>query len=504
MGALFVLPAAFVVVRTIRLDAPLADTLGEVAGPLWRTIQLSTLVAASAAAIGTTLAWLTTRTDLPGARWWRVVLVLPLVLPSFVGAGAFIAALAPGGVVHDALDAVGIAAPQRFRGLGASWLVLTAFTYPYVMLPVSARLRALRSDSVESARLLGCSPLSAFVRVTLPELRGSILGGALLVYLYGLSEFGAVQLLGYDTLTRVVFATRQANRPVSFAAASVLVVLAIVVVVGERRLRGSTRSDTVAARYVRPHRLGRWAVPATLLCSTVLFVALFVPITSLAVWAQRGLAAGTVDLGSVVGPAWSTAAVSVVAAVVTLVVVAPVAASTVRAPSRLATASSAAVLGGFALPGLIIALALAVLTLNTTGLGWLYQSFALLIVGYVVHFGSQALASTEQAIRAVPRSVGEQARLLEPNRFRRWARVDAALMRPGLLAGGGLVMLATVKELPATLLLAPIGFSTLATEIWSGFGEGFYAETGVMSLVLIAVSATLTWLLVLVPDRSST
>ncbi len=156
-------------------------------------------------------------------------------------------------------------------------------------------------------------------------------------------------------------------------------------------------------------------------------------------------------------------------------------------------------LGGFAIPGLVIALALAVIALNVPGFGWLYQSLALLIIGYVVHFGSQALASSEQAVRAVPNRVREQARLLEPRPVRRAVRVDVPLMRPGLVAGGGLVMLATLKELPATLLLAPIGFSTLATEIWGGFGEGFYAETGVASLLLIAVSASLTWLLVLRP-----
>ena len=134
-----------------------------------------------------------------------------------------------------------------------------------------------------------------------------------------------------------------------------------------------------------------------------------------------------------------------------------------------------------------------------TGFGWLYQTLGLLVIGYVIHFGSQALASSEQAVRAVPDRVREQAQLLEPNAWRRAATVEFPLMRPGLVAGGGLVMLATLKELPATLLLAPPGFVTLATEIWGGFGEGFYAETGAASLLLIALSTALTWLLVLRP-----
>ena len=243
IGAAFAVPAVYVVLQLFSLGAPIGETWVEIRGPLWRTLQLAALVSASTAFIGTLLAWVTVRTDLPFRRVWRVALVLPLVLPSFVGAGAFIAGIAPGGIIHDVLQAVGITPPRRFRGLGASWLVLTAFTYPYVMLPVSARLGSLRTSVEESARVLGCSARQAFIRVVLPEIRPAVLAGALLVFLYTLSEFGAVQLLGYDTLTRVIFATRQADRAVSFAAAAALLVLAITVVTAERRLRGRAAPD---------------------------------------------------------------------------------------------------------------------------------------------------------------------------------------------------------------------------------------------------------------------
>ena len=501
IGALFALPAGFVVVRAIRLEAPIGATWREVDGPLWRTVQLAVLVSASAAVLGTLLAWVTVRTDLPFRRAWRVALVLPLVLPSFVGAGAFIAGIAPGGVIHEALSAVGITPPRRFRGLGASWFVLTAFTYPYVLLPVSARLSALRSSHEEGARMLGFGPRQAFLRVTLPEIRPSIVAGALLVFLYTLSEFGAVQLLGYDTLTRVIFATRQADRAVSFGAALALLVLAVAVVTLERRFRGRFAPDTKTASVAhRPTELGWRKIPGTLTCAAALGVGLVIPIASLASWAQRGVRDGSIDFGDLASPALNTAFVSVVAAVVTVAVVLPIAIETTRRPSPTSSIAAGAVLGGFAVPGLVIALALAVIALNAPGIGWLYQSLALLIVGYVIHFGSQALASTEQAVRSVPERVREQARLLEPNAARRAVLVDLPMMRPGLLSGAGLVMLATLKELPATLLLSPTGFSSLATEIWGGFGEGFYAETGVASLLLIAVSALLTWLLVLRPS----
>ena len=349
--------------------------------------------------------------------------------------------------------------------------------------------------------MLGFGPRQAFMRVTLPEIRPSIVAGALLVFLYTLSEFGAVQLLGYDTLTRVIFATRQANRAVSFSAALALLVLAIAVVTLERRFRGRFVPDTSAASVKhRPTELGWRKVPGTLTCVAALGAGLVIPIASLATWAQRGVRDGTIDYGGLVSPALNTAFVSVVAAVVTVAVVLPIAIETTRRPNLTSSIAAGAVLGGFAIPGLVIALALAVIALNAPGIGWLYQSLALLIIGYIIHFGSQALASTEQAVRAVPERVREQARLLEPSAARRAVLVDLPMMRPGLLSGAGLVMLATLKELPATLLLSPIGFSSLATEIWGGFGEGFYAETGVASLLLITVSALLTWLLVLRPS----
>jgi iron(III) transport system permease protein len=171
--------------------------------------------------------------------------------------------------------------------------------------------------------------------------------------------------------------------------------------------------------------------------------------------------------------------------------------ATTRRPHRSSDVAAVSVVVGFAIPGLVLALALAVLTLNTPALEQLYQTTALLILAYVIHFGSQALASSESAARAVPNSLRESSRLLEPNPVRRFLTVDLPLMRPGLVAGAGLVLLSTVKELPATLLLSPPDFSTLSTEIWSAYEEGFYAAAGLASLVLIGVSAVLTWVLVL-------
>jgi iron(III) transport system permease protein len=209
-----------------------------------------------------------------------------------------------------------------------------------------------------------------------------------------------------------------------------------------------------------------------------------------------------VSLSELADPALSTATVAVTAAVLAVLVVLPIAVASIRRPHPLSQMSAVSVVAGFAIPGLVIALSLATLTLNTPVFNRFYQTMALLIVAYIIHFGSQALAGTETAVRGVPAGLRESSKLLEPRRGRRALRIDMPLMRPGLAAAGGLVMLSTLKELPITLLLSPIGFSTLATDIWASYEEGFYAATGLASLVLVAMSAVPTWILVLRPSEA--
>ena len=505
IGIGFAAPVLYVVWQLITLDADVADVLAEAMAPLWRTVQMAVIVSVAAGLLGTALAWLLVRTDVPLARTWRVLAPLPLVFPSFVGAAAFLAGLAPDGLLRNILELVGYHPPRRFRGLGASCLVLTLFTYPYVYLPVAARLAGLPPSLEESARLLGDSTTRLFTRVVLPSIRSSVLGGMLIVLLYSLSEFGAVQLLGYDTLTRVIYSTRLLDRAQSFAAATLLLVLALVAVTIERRLRGPMRHGAPpAARRKRPIPIGRWRIPGAAAVAVVLLVALVAPLASLAQWAWRGISRSESPLGNLGdsladlgGPAWTTAWLGVVAAAAAILVVLPPALLAGRYRSRVSAMTNATMLGGFAVPGLVIALSLAFWALNVPVFDRLYQSTPLLLTAYVIHFGAQALRSSEVAVAGVPRRVAESALLLGASPLKRALTVHAPLMRPGLLAGAGLVLLSTVKELPATLLLAPIGMETLTTRVWGSFEGGFLAEAGLASIALVVASGLLTWGLVL-------
>ncbi|MEO6124253.1 MAG: iron ABC transporter permease [Ilumatobacteraceae bacterium] len=496
--ALFLAPGLFVVWRALRLGASIGDTLGELRGPAWRSAQLAVLVSVTAALLGTLLAWLITCTDLPGRRIWSVVLVFPLALPSFVGTTGVLAGFTPGGVLASLWELFGATPPRRIRGLLPAWLLLSAFSYPFVLLPVAARLRTLRRAFDDSARMLGASSFEIFVRITLPQVRSAITGGTLIVALYMLSEFGAVQLLGFDTLTRVIYATRQVDRPTSFMAAAILFVSSIAVVTLVRSTQGQVATETSASsRAGEPVRLGRLTPVALIPCVVAVAVGVVAPLWSLITLAQRGVSDGRVALDGLTDPLINTGSMAVTSALITLAVVLPIAISGVRHRDITGRIGAIAVVAGFALPAIVIALAIAVLTLNTPLLDRLYQTLPLLVIAYVVHFGSQALGCVEQGVRSVSTSLLDSATLLEPSRWRRMLHIELPLMRHGLFAGGGLVMLAVIKELPATLLLAPIGFRTLSTEVWASFEEGFLADAAVASLALLLVSGALTWLLVL-------
>lgn len=498
IAAGFAFPAAYVVWRTFSLRADLVSLASEVAAPLGRTLLLATLVAVAGAVVATAFAFLLDRTDLPGGTSLRLILALPIVLPSFVGATAFVAALAPGGFVYELLSFIGFTPPRRFRGLGPAWFVLTTVTYPYVLLPVLARLRSLPSSLEESARTLGDSSLVAFWRVTLPQLRPAILAGSLLAFLYSIGDFGAVQLLGYDTLTRVIFAAKLSQRSVAFAAAMVLLIVAWVASAGERKAsrRGSV-DEAARSRPATPVALGRrrWLVAGV--AWSFVGLVLVVPIVSLVIWAVRSISAGDLDFGGLVAPILNTTFVGVLTAVLAVLVVLPLAILTVRHRSRFGSVLGIGVMAGFAVPGLVLALSLVFWALGSPVSSWLYQRLPLLVLAYVVHFGALALGAAEGAVRSVPDRLIEASRTLGTSVGERIRRVDYPLMRPGLASGAGLVLLSTVKELPATLLLAPTGFDTLATEVWSAIEDARFGEASTYALVLIAVSAVLTYVLVL-------
>ena len=464
-------------------------------------VDTGVLVAAvtgTALAIGLPLAFLTTRTDLPWRGFWATAAALPLVIPSYVAALVFLAAFGPRGLLQRLLEGpFGVERVPEIYGLPGAWLALTVATYPFVFILTSAALRDLDPSLEDASRGLGRSRLTTFRRVTLPVIRPSLAAGALLVALYTLADFGAVSLMQYDSLTRAVYLQYRAlfDRTPAAVLALVLVALTALVLVLELRARGRARTSRAGSGSPRPAPtipLGRWKAPAILFCAAVVGIALVVPLAVLGYWAGRAFTDDEA-LGWSWEPAVNSVGISLLAAAAAVAVSLPVGILAARYPSALSRTLERLSYAGNALPGIVIALSLVFFAANYATP--VYQTLALLVFAYVVRFFPQALAGSYAALERVSPRLEEAGRALGRRPADVFARVTAPLVTPGLFAGGALVFLSTMKELPATLLLRPIGFETLATEIWRYTSVASYSRAALPALALIVVSAPLVYVL---------
>jgi iron(III) transport system permease protein len=500
--ALVLLPLAYLVLRATTGGADAWRVLTR-RGTAELVVDTGVLVAAvvvAAVAIGVPLAWLVVRTDLPLRGVWATAAALPLVIPSYVAALALLGAFGPRGMLQRLLEGpFGVARLPEIYGFPGAFLALTLSTYPYVFLLVAAALRTLDPALEEAARGLGRSSFDTFVRVTVPAIRPAIAAGALLVALYALADFGAVSLMQYDALTRAIYLQYRAlfDRDPAAVLALVLVVgTALILVLEERWRRGARYFRSSPGPSRRPTRvpLGRWRWPALAFCSAVVSLFLVVPTAVLAYWAARG-AWHAADWRA----AWNSVLVSAVAALAATLAVLPVALLPRRRPAPWTRALERLAFVPNALPGIVVALALVFFGARYGGP--LYQTLGVLVFAYVVRFVPQALAGAGSALDAVSPRLEEAARGLGRGPVSAFAAVSLPLARAGLAAGAALVFLSTMKELPATLLLRPIGFETLATEVWKHTQVAAYSEAAPPALLLIALSAPLVWALAARPGR---
>ena len=488
------IPLIYLVVRAASADADgWGDVLGrDTARLLLNTVALAVSVTAAATLIALPCAWLTERTDLPGARWWRTITVVPLAVPSYVAGLAVIAALGPAGSLQRLLAPLGVDSLPELYGFPGAWLVLTLFTYPYILLVLRAGLRDLDPALEEAGRSLGKSSWQTFLRVTLPQLRVPLAAGALLVALYVISDFGAVSMMRFDTFTRAIYVRFGTTFDRSSLAVLSLVLVGLVALVlaveaGQRR-RGERyhRLGAGAARSPRIVRLGRrrWGAIAFLIALTA--VALVIPLGVLLHWLARGLSQGESFSG--LGPAaLRSLEASALAGAVAVAAALPIAIVVVRRPGRLAGLIDRASYTGYALPGVVVAFAMIFFSLRVTP--GLYQTLVVLVFTYVVLFLPQAIGALRAALVRVPPSMEEASRSLGRNPRQTLLQVTLPLIAPGLISGFALVFLTTMKELPATLLLAPTGFDTLATRVWADQNDVYFARAAAAGLLLVLCAA---------------
>jgi len=471
---------------------------------LGNTLLLAVAVTGGATALAIPLAWLTTVTDLPGRRLWGVLVALPLILPSYVMAFIHVSLLSPKGLVQQFLEPVlGVERLPNVYGFPGAFLVLTLITYPYILLTVRGAIQSLDPSLIEAARILGLTSRQAFWRVTLPHLRPAVLAGALLVILYVLRDFGAVTLLQYNSFTRIIY-NRYLSYQLEMASiyAVVLVVLTSAILYLEQRSRGPARYSRLSAgspRRLLPTQLGRWKAPALAFTGAVVTAGLGLPVFVLLYWLWRGwrsqmaesqigaMGNNLVSLFSLLEPAWYTASASLAAAFLTVLLALPIVILVVRRPSNLSRFFERVSYAGFALPGIVVALALVFFGIHT--LPSLYQTLPMLLAAYVILFIPQAIGAQRASLLQVPPALEDVGRSLGLHPLSVLRKITLPLIRPGLAGAGLLVCLTAMKELPATLILSPLGFDTLAGKVWSNIGEAFFARAALPTLALLLVSA---------------
>jgi iron(III) transport system permease protein len=482
-GPLLVLPASFVV-------AP--DALGDFTGLLPRAGQATVIlvlgVGLGTLVLGTGLAALVCFCEFPGRRWLEWALVLPLAMPSYVFTLFALGA-------RDYLGLTWL----PLRSAAGAVAVFTLTLYPYVYLLARTAFINQGAELVEAARGLGSSPARAIARIAVPMARPAIIGGVALALMESLADFGSVNLLGVQSFTNAIYKVYNGafDRDAALQLGTLLVSVTLALLLLERAARGRARysHDSGRGRSLKPFRLrGPAAVAAVAGPLALLVLVVGAPVIQLSVWAVQSISRGLLapEFGTAARNSLLLASMSI-ALVVTAAVI--LAYGRRASPSPAASRAVRVATIGYGLPGSVVAVAVIV------PLGWVdhrlddFAGVGLLLTGtviglfvaYTVRFLALAFQTVDAALERVPRSLDEAARGLGSDRLDVLARVHVPMISAALLTAALLVFTEVMKELPATLLLRPLGGDTLAVAVWQATTESLYRTAALPALLIVLV-----------------
>lgn len=473
--------------------------LGDV---LWNTVTLAVVVCGGCGFLGVLLAFLVEGCRFPGQKILRGLLLLPLAMPTYVTAFVYNGIFSVSGPVQSFFRSL---APEvygkgfDFRSLWGVSLVLVLTLYPYVYLLCAAAFRTQGNRLMEAARTLGESRLQSGFRVVLPLARPWIAAGVLLVLMETIADFGAVAVFNFDTFTTAIYKawfglfSLEAAAQLSF----VLVIAVILVVVLEGRMRSRMRFFRTGAEEEIPHLLplsGGRAVLASAVCWGVFVLGFALPVATLVYWSL--LSHGEAVYGGYATYVGNTLLLAVFGTGFTLSGAVVLAVLKRQYPSltplvRLATL-------GYAIPGTVLAVGMVLVAGGVdAGVGLLsgnqtlvvQGSAALLVAGYGIRFLAAGFQAVTSAFERISPRLGEAAALLGAGRLRRFFAVDFPLIRSGIVTGALLVFVEIMKEMPATLMLRPFGWDTLAVKVFELTSEGEWERAALpaMGIVLAGV-----------------
>ncbi|RLU07200.1 iron ABC transporter permease [Pseudomonas prosekii] len=500
IAALVLLPLSVLFFSWQTIDQQIWSHLWDTQMPrlLGNTLTLVLGVGVGVTLLGVSLAWLTSLCEFPGRRWLDWALMLPFAIPAYVLAFVFVGLLDFAGPVQTLLRewfGSGLRLP-RVRSTGGVILVLVLVFYPYVYLLARTAFLAQGKGLMEAARVLGQSPWQAFWRVALPMARPAIGAGVALALMETLADFGAVSVFNFDTFTTAIYKTWYGFFSLSTAAqlASLLLLVVMVVLYGERRARGANRASNERPRVKALYHLrGFKALAAMSWCGLVFVCAFVIPMLQLVVWFwQRG----RFDLDErYAGLIIHTLYLGGMAALITVSVALLLAFARRLAPTRAIRSGVSVANLGYALPGSVLAVSIMLafsyldrdLVVPLWGKPALLGSLAALIVAYLVRFIAVAYGPLESSLARIRPSLPEAARSLGVSGPRLFFKVYLPLLLPGTLSAALLVFVDVLKEMPATLLMRPFGWDTLAVRIFEMTSEGEWARASLPALTLVLV-----------------
>ena len=439
---------------------------------LINTIILATSVTILAGAIGVAAAWCTERCDMPGRRWWRLITALPLAMPAYVSSFAW-SSFGP-----------------WFQEMQGAILILTFYSVPLVYLPVVAALRSLDPNLEDVARSLGLGRWRSFFRAVLPQISPALMGGALIVAAHMLAEFGALSFLRVETFTTAIFDqyTAEFNNQGAALLSGVLMVLCLPIAFGEARVRHGRRFARISrgsARAAPILHLGVYTIPVVAAFTVLAILSFGVPLIALAFWLLEGNSAGH-GLSGVAQAVLGSVGYALPGAVLTTLLAVPLVVASTYFRGRLSVLADRVPYLVHGLPGIVVALA--AVSISIRYVPAIYQSIVLVVVVYAVLFLPLAQSSIRASAELVPRELANVARSLGKTPLQAFLSVTLPNLVPGIGAALALITLQLMRELTATLLLAPPGVVTLATEFWNYTSDRQYGAAAPFAAILVIVS----------------
>jgi iron(III) transport system permease protein len=478
----------------------------------WSTLLLVTGTAIVTLIVGTAAAWLVTMYRFPGRAILDRLLVLPLAIPTYIVAYCYVEILDYGGPVQNAVRLIGgYATPRDYwfpdiRSTGGAIAVLSAVLYPYVYLTARASFVQQSMCVLEVARTLGQSSLGAFRRVALPLARPALAAGGALVMMETLNDLGAVQYLGVETLSVSIYVTwlQRANLAGATQIALIGLVIVALVLVVERIARGDSRFHHTTGRYrsIPFQDIEGWrGYAAAVLCALPVVIGFMIPVMVLArhAFAHIGEAFAEGFVPAAINSILVAGAVAIVAVVLSLAL-----AYAGRVAGRGPVPAAIRLAGmGYALPGTVLAIGVLIpfamfdnwidaLLKAHVGIGtglMLSGTLFALVFALTTRFLTVALGNIEAGLQKVSPNLDAAARTLGETPLSALRRVHLPLLFPAMGAAGLLVFVDTMKELPATLLLRPFNFDTLATHVYglTALEQFERAALGALAIVVVGL-----------------